>query len=82
MSVMSWQTDWNCGHPGSKVSDGANPVETVAYNNDNDWTVLPDIAIEFTTHEPIQGKIRCQVNPFSASIKLSKIESVKNPFGS
>ena len=34
------------------VSDGANPVETVAYNNDNDWTVLPDIVIEFTPHEP------------------------------
>ncbi|KAJ5245005.1 hypothetical protein N7489_005101 [Penicillium chrysogenum] len=34
------------------VSDGANPVETVAYNNGNDRTVLPDIAIEFTPHEP------------------------------
>ncbi|KAJ5253169.1 hypothetical protein N7489_003579 [Penicillium chrysogenum] len=37
---------------GESVSDGANTVESVAYNNNNDWTVLPDIAIGFTTHEP------------------------------
>ncbi|KAJ6163840.1 hypothetical protein N7497_003819 [Penicillium chrysogenum] len=34
------------------VSDGANPVETVTYNNDTDLTVLPDIAIEFAPNEP------------------------------
>jgi hypothetical protein len=34
------------------VADGANPVEPVTYNNNNDWTALPDIAIEFVPYEP------------------------------
>ncbi|KAJ5052467.1 hypothetical protein NUH16_011160 [Penicillium rubens] len=34
------------------VADGANPVEPVIYNNNNDWTALPDITIEFAPYEP------------------------------
>ncbi|KAJ5041855.1 hypothetical protein NUH16_003260 [Penicillium rubens] len=34
------------------VADGEDPVGPVAYNNNNDWMALPDIANEFAPYEP------------------------------